>query len=373
MAESPPRVLGRRALNRAGLERQWLLRRRRASALEAVEHLVGLQAQLPNPPYVGLWSRLEDFAHDELTRLLYDRSVVRSSVLRGTQHLVSAADFRWLRPLMQPVLDRTRRAAWGRVTEGLDLAELAAVSRSLLAGRTLTRTELRERLAEHWPERDSNALAWSVQALVPLVHTPPSGIWGKGGATPFTLAEEWLGEPVTGAPSPEGMIRRYLAAFGPATVKDIQQWSGLTRLRAVVRELPLRTLRDEAGQELYDLPDAPLPDPETPAPVRFLPEFDNLMIAYADRSRLMDDGARKRVFFANGLVAATVLVDGFVRGVWTVDRRPGAATLTIELFAPPSERERAALADEGDRLLAFTATDAEARDIRVVEDDTPRP
>jgi Winged helix DNA-binding domain len=362
-----PEVLGRRALNRAALERQWLLRRRHATALAAVEHLVGLQAQSPNPPYVGLWSRLADFGHDELTRLLYDRSVVRSSVVRGTQHLVSAADFRWLRPLMQPALDRGRKAAFGRHTAGLDLAELADVSRDLLAGRTLTRTELRERLAERWPDRDSNALAWSVQTLVPLVHTPPNGTWGRGGATPFILAEEWLGEPLTGSPSVEDLIRRYLTAFGPATVKDMQQWSGLTRLRAVVKELVpgLRTFRDEAGQELFDVPDGPLPDPGTPAPVRFLPEFDNLMVAYADRARLMDDHRRKRVFPSNGLVAATLLVDGFVRGVWNIERQGDAATLRIELFEPLSDEDRTAVSEEAEGLLAFAAGDAGTREVRV--------
>jgi hypothetical protein len=359
-----PEILGRRALNRAALERQWLLRRRSTTAIEAVEHLVGLQAQLPNPPYVGLWSRLTDFGHEELTRLLYDRTLVRSSVLRGTQHLVSAADFRWLRPLMQPALDRGRQAAFGRRTAGLDLAELADVSRSLLAGQALTRTELRERLAERWPDHDSNALAWSVQALVPLVHTPPNGTWGRGGATPFILAEEWLGEPLTGDPSVEELIRRYLTAFGPATVKDMQRWSGLTRLRAVVSAMRLRTFRDEAGRELFDVPDGPLPDPDTPAPVRFVPEFDNLMVAYDDRSRLIDDDCRKRVFYANAMVAATVLVDGFVRGVWSVER---PATLQIELFSPLSGSERSAVVEEGEALLTFAAGDTDDHRVRFID------
>ncbi|MBC6457411.1 winged helix DNA-binding domain-containing protein [Actinomadura sp. HBU206391] len=374
-------------------------------ALEAVRHLVGLQAQLPDPPYIGLWTRLAGFRQDALTRLLFDRQVVRSSVLRGTQHLVAAQDFPWLRPLMQPALDRGRQAAFGRSTAGLDLAELTAVGRALLAGRTLTRPRLGELLAEHgraagWGERDPQALAWSVQCLVPLIHAPPNGTWGKGGATPFMLAEDWLGRPVRSADqlvrrpqsppespldgsdgSPDGgpdggadggpadsterMIRRYLAAFGPASVKDMQVWSGLTRLNATVERLRphLRVFRAETGMELFDLPGAPLPDPETPVPVRFLPAFDNLMVAHHERDRVMTEEHRRRVI-SGSLVRATVLVDGFVRGVWALERGRRTATLVIEPFEPLSHGDLAAVADEGTRLLAFAAADTAAHDVR---------
>ena len=258
-------TLTRRALNRAALARQSLLERADRPALDMIRQLVGLQAQAANPPYIGLWARLAGFAHDDLTTLLYDRAAVRSSVLRGTQHIVTAADFPWLRPLMQPLLNRGRQAAFGRSTEGVDLHELAAVGRDLLRGRTLTRPRLRDLLAERWPGRDAEALAWSVQLLVPVVHEPPSGTWGRGGATPFTLAEEWLGVPMETRPRVDELVRRYLAAFGPASVRDLQD---------VVRPAPrpdadverlrpeLRVFGDEAGNELFDLPDAVLPDPE---------------------------------------------------------------------------------------------------------------
>ena len=349
-------MLGRRALNRATLERQLLLRRWRLPAAEAVQQLAGLNAQDPNTAYTALWARLEGFSQDALTGLLYDRWVVRSSLLRGTQHLVSAADFRWLRPTVQPVLDRVRQAGFGRRTTGLDLAELAAAGRALLAGRTLTRQQLGRLLAERWPNRDPNALAWSLQFLLPLVHPPPSGTWGTFGATPFTLAEDWLGAPLAPAPTPRELVGRYLAAFGPATVMDIQAWSGLTRLREVVEALRprLRVLHDQAGRELLDLPDAALPDPDTPAPPRFLPEVDNLLLAHADRRRVMTDEHRKRVI-DGAWVKATVLVDGFVRGTWRIERQPGAATLHVELFEAVAERDRSALAEEGARLLAFAA------------------
>lgn len=246
---SAPPLLTDRALNRATLERQFLLRRSAGSVLDAVRHLVGLQAQAANAPYLGLWSRLESFEIAALTGLLTDRRVVRAGSLRGTQHLTTADDYLWLRPLTRPAGLRGRQAAFGRRTAGVDLDELADVAESLLAGRTLTRPQLRDLLAERWPDRDAEALAWSVQMLLPIVHPPPNGTWGVGGATPFALAREWIGCDVVSDPEPAPLVRRYLAAFGPATVPDLQAWSGLTRLRDVVEHLRpgLRTFRDETG------------------------------------------------------------------------------------------------------------------------------
>jgi hypothetical protein len=357
-------MLDRRALNRAALHRQLLLERAPLSGLDAVRRLVALQAQAPNAPYLGLWSRLRGFDLGTLTALLNDRSVVRASLLRGTQHLAAAEDYRWLRPLMQPALDRGRQAAFGRRTAGLDLSELAAEGRRLLDGRTLTRPQLRDLLARRWPDRDAEALGWSVQALLPLVHPPPNGTWGRGGATPFALAEEWLGEPLVAEPSVEDLVVRYLAAFGPAGVMDVQAWSGLTRLREVLDRMRprLRAFRDEAGRELFDLPDAARPDPQTPAPPRFLPEFDNLIVAYADRARLMSDDVRKRVCVGS-MVFPTVLVDGVVVGVWRIGRTEGPASLVVTEFEPLTDADRAALTEEGGRLLTFAAG-ADAHEVR---------
>jgi hypothetical protein len=354
----------RRALNRASLHRQLLLERAALPALDAVRRLVALQAQAANAPYVGLWSRLRDFDRAGLTDLLHDRSVVRGSLLRGTQHLAAAEDYRWLRPLVQPALDRARQAAFGRRTAGIDLSELAAEGRRLLDGRTLTRPQLRELLARRWPDRDPEALGWSVQALLPLVHPPPNGTWGRGGATPFALADQWLGGPLAAEPSVEDLVLRYLAAFGPAGVMDAQAWSGLTRLREVLDRMRprLRTLSGEDGRELFDLPDADQPDPGTPAPPRFLPEFDNLIVAYADRTRLMGDEVRRRVCVGS-MVYPTVLVDGVVAGVWRIERADGGANLVVEEFAPVSGGARAALAEEGARLLGWAAG-GQAHDVR---------
>ncbi|MGJ6966696.1 winged helix DNA-binding domain-containing protein [Streptosporangium sp. G11] len=352
-------TLTRRDLNRATLERQLLLRRTDVPALTVIERLVGLQAQDPDPPYIGLWNRIDAFRLEDLTRLLYRREVVRATLFRGTQHLVAAEDYLWLRPLLQPMLDRWQKGGFGRFTAGLDLAELAAAARTILGEGTLTRPELGRALAERWPGRAPVALARSVQGLLPVVHPPPDGTWGRRGATPFTLAE----------PSARELIMRYLAAFGPATVKDIQAWSGMTRMGEVIEPLRprLRVFGNEDGRELFDLPEAPRPDPDVPAPVRFLAALDNVVLAHADRTRVVSDDRRGHV-----IVEAAVTVDGFVHGLWSVKRDRGTATLVVRLFEPLSGEDEAAVTEEGARLLRFAAPDADGHDIRFhLVDDIP--
>ncbi|MEU4540849.1 winged helix DNA-binding domain-containing protein [Streptosporangium sp. NPDC023825] len=354
-------TLTRRGLNRATLERQLLLRRTRLPTLAVVERLVGLQAQDPDPPYIGLWSRIDAFRIDDLTRALHRREVVRATMFRGTQHLVAAEDYLWLRPLLQPMLDRWQKGGFGRSTAGLDLGELAAAARTILGRSTLTRPELGRALAERWPGRDPVALARSVQGLLPVVHPPPDGTWGRRGTTPFVLAEHWLGRPPAAGPSAGELVVRYLAAFGPATVRDIQAWSGMTRLGEVVDALRprLRVFGSEDGRELFDLPEAPRPDPDVPAPVRFLAALDNVVLAHADRTRVVSADRRGHV-----VVEAAVTVDGFVRGLWNVRRDRGTATLVVRLFEPLSGQEEAAVTEEGARLLRFAAPDAGDHDIR---------
>ena len=351
----PSDVLTRRALNRAVLARQMLLDRVDVPVLAAIERLVGLQAQLPNPPYIGLWARLAGFEKDDLTRLIEKRRVVRSTMMRATQHMVTARDYLWLRPVLQPMLDRLSRGYHGRKIAGVDLAELLAAGRALLADQPRTITELQALLAERWPKHDKLALGYTVQGMLALVHVPPRGTWGRGGAVPATLAEAWLGRPLSGSPSPDRMVLRYLGAFGPASVADAQEWSGLTNLREVVERLrpKLRTFHDEAGRELFDLPDAPLPDPDTPAPVRFLPEYDNLILGHADRSRMLTDEHRKALWTKNGLLA-TALVDGMVAATWKIARDRKRAVLTVVPLRRLTKKERTALAEEGERLLDFT-------------------
>ena len=360
-------VLGPRALNRALLERQMLLRRFELSAFDAIEHLVGMQAQSPLAPYFGLWTRLEGFQPDELVQLMNDREVVRIALMRNTVHLVTAEDCLVLRPLTQVIFDRDLRTntTFAPRLRGVDIGALTAAGRALVEERPRTNKELGALLREQWHDRDAASLVFAIRSQVPLVQVPPRGIWGKGGQVRCTSAEAWLGRPLHTDPSSEDMVIRYLAAFGPATIKDIQQWCGLTWLRDVVEQLRPRlvTFRDEAGTELFDLPDAPRPDPDTPAPVRFLPEYDNLFVSYADRSRVISETDLKTLRATERLVRGSVLVDGFFHGLWQIRRQRGVATLHIESYGPLSNHDRDAVTEEGAHLLKFAASDAKAHEI----------
>lgn len=363
-------VLDERSLNRALLDRQLLLRRHHMSAAQALEHLVGMQAQAPNPPYVGLWARLEGFRPDELGRLVADREAVRATLMRGTIHLVTAKDSLSIRPLVQPVLERGvyTNSTFGRHRlDGVDVAALLAAGRELVEERPRTVAELRELLASRWPDHDPAALAQAVRGLLPMVHVPPRGVWGLSGPVALTTFEGWLGHRVEDGGTPDALVLRYLAAFGPAGVADAQTWSGLTRLGEVFERLrpQVRAFRDERGRQLFDLPDAPRPTADTPAPVRLVAEFDNLTLSHADRTRVIADEHRRRIAAKNGMVPGMVLVDGFVRGTWKVDRRGRAATLRVEPFGRLSRRDRAAVAEEGAALLGLVAPNAESVDVEV--------
>ena len=365
-------VLGPRVLNRATLGRQLLLERVDLPVVTAIERVVGLNAQDPNLPYLALWNRLDGFAVPDLTTAIEDRSIVRSTAMRATQHVLSVADFRLIRPLLAPLLRRVQRNAFGRRTEGIDLDALVADARELLAdGRVVTRPELGRLLARDRPGADATALGWTVQYLEPLVHPAPSGTWNTRGATPFALAD-WTGarREATAEDAVE-MVRRYLRAFGPASVADAREWSGVGGLREVVDRLrpELRVYRDEDGRELFDLADAPplgadLAD--VPAPVRLLAEFDATLLAQADRRRVMTDEVRRRV--CNGAaVAATVLVDGTVAATWTTSVTAEAATLTVTPLRPLSRADAGAVEAEAHRLLAFVAPDVARRDVEMAD------
>lgn len=368
--KTPHVELSRRALNRALLERQMLTGRVQVTAEEAIERLVGMQAQWPNPPYIGLWSRLADFKQEELSRLIQERRVVRIALMRSTIHLVTARDCLTLRPVLQSALERLLQGAYAKRLEGLALEELAAAGRALVEAEPLALGEIGAKLQEQrWPDREPQALANAVRTYAPLVQVPPRGLWGESGQAVHTTAEAWLGAPLAAETAPDDMLLRYLAAFGPATVKDMQVWSGLTRLRDAVERLRPRlcTFRDEQGNELFDLPDAPRPEPSMPVPPRLLSEFDNMLLSYQDRSRIMAEPYRKRVFTVNGIIRAAVLVDGFVCGIWQIHQQKKAATLSIELFEPVSKADREALEEEGQRLLRFAAADADTFNVAFSE------
>ncbi|WP_026414822.1 winged helix DNA-binding domain-containing protein [Actinomadura oligospora] len=346
-------TLGRRELNRALLARQLLLRRHRMGVLDTLEHLVGMQAQAPNPPHLGLWTRLEEFDFDEPGRLLHERQAVRMVLMRGTLHLVSARDALRIRPLTQTVMDAfLRNQSTLRGLDGVDFDAVRETVRELLSAEPLSDKQVREALAERFPGHDASELNWAARCMLPLVQVPPRGVWGASGLARHAVLDAWLGEPPA-EPDAEALVLRYLAAFGPASVADAQHWSGLTGLSEVFGRLRPRllTFKDETGRLLYDVPDAPRPDADTPAPVRFVPEFDNLTLSHSDRTRIVTDEDRRRLFTVNGIIRAAVLVDGFVRGMWKAEVKRGAATLRIEEFAPIPDATREELTAEGLRLL----------------------
>jgi hypothetical protein len=343
------------------------------SPKDAIEHLVGMQAQEPIDPYIGLWTRLEGFRADDLAKLISDRRAVRMGLMRGTVHLVSARDALAMRPVVQQVYERIFVSARGDVgaatftsrLAGVDMKTLLATGRDLVRENPRTAAELRPLLKKRWPKRDADALAAAVHFLVPLVQVPPRGLWGLSGQARHTTLEAWLGKDVNSDASPDKLVVRYLRSFGPATVADARNWSRLTGLRDVFERLrsQLRTFRDERGRELFDVPDGALPDPDMPAPPRFLPQYDNVFLGHEDRSRVVRDDFRKSPWIEGNF--GTVLVDGFIGAVWKITRNDGQALLRIESVVPLGRRDMDAVAAEGELLLAFTDPEATSREVNV--------
>lgn len=349
-------LLTRRELNRATLARQHLLARTDLPALDMVAHLVGLQAQAPHCAYYGLWSRIEGFRFDDLSELLESRAAVRIALMRSTIHLVTAEDALRLRPLIQPALSRDLfgNHTYRHGAQGVDLDEVLAFGRELFEERARTNAELRDVFAERWPERDAAALAYAVRCLLPSVQVPPRGLWNRSGAIAHTTAEHWLGRELSSTSTLDEMVLRYLGAFGPASVADVQKWSGVTRLKEVVDRLPLQEFRGEKGTVLYDLPDAPRPGGDVPAPARLVAPFDNLILSHADRTRILSEERVKQVITNNGIVRGSLLVDGFHVGAWDIARTKKSASVTLALFEKVAATDRAALEAEAARLLDAT-------------------
>ncbi len=367
MVDATPPTLSTRELNRATLSRQMLLGREDLPVYDAVRRLAGLQAQVPNPPYIGLWTRLRGFGRRDLTGLIEDRRVVRSSMMRATLHLTTAEDYLLLRPAIQAALDRSLRSIAGKRLQGLDLDRLVSAARAMVEDGPRTFKELQERLVALEPDRDPSALAYLVRMRLPLVQTPPAGTWGTGGSPRFALPEPWLGAPLAEpGESLRTLVLRYLAAFGPAGARDFQAWSGLTGAKGLFQEIKpeLDLYRDEEGNELFDVPGTPLPPAHTPAPPRFVPEYDNLVLSHADRRRVIADEDRRKVFLSAARVRATFLIDGFVAGVWKIEKIRKSATLVVEPFAPLTPRDRDALAEEGERLLRLATDGQPELDVR---------
>ena len=356
-------VLDPRALNRALLERHLLLRRRRVPVPSALEMLIGLQSQVPRDPYVALWSRLDRFRPSALAEPMAERRALRMTLLRGTLHTVTDRDALSLYPAVRRAIDRVQhissplRAAIGSV----DTGELVSTIRTLLEERPRTRGDLAKAIAERWPDKDASSLAFGMY-LLPIVQVTPRGIWGQTGASAFTTIEAWLGRSLDGSGDTEALLLRYLAAFGPSTVADAQAWSGLQGLKGAFEALRprLRNFRDQRGRELFDIPDGALPDPALPAPVRFLPEYDNVALGHRDRSRIIPEGVVQWTEVGWG----GVLVDGFAAARWRLWVAGDDATLRVEPFGRLARDDRAAVSEEGERLAAFLAPGAGRRRVR---------
>jgi hypothetical protein len=354
-----PQVLSRRALNRALLARQMLLRPIRLSAAAAIERLVGMQAQAPNLPYVGLWARLQGFQHEELSDLVRSRQAVRTTLMRGTIHLVTTRDALGLRPLFQPFLERGffHGSPWGRLAGNVDPMALLDAGREIMGERPHTVAELAKLLDRRFPAHDGVALAYGVRSMLPMVFATPRGIWQAGGPVALTTVDAWLGSSTGHAIAAQELVLRYLAAFGPASVADMRAWSGLA-MRPAFEELRhrLATFRDERGIELFDLPKSPRPAAETAVPVRFLPDYDNILLAHADRTRILAPGQHLGLFSSNGVMKGSVLVDGFVRAGWKpIKEKPGTALVITPFDDPIRRQDQAPIEEEGVRLLAFLA------------------
>lgn len=379
-------MLDDRALNRALLARQHLLTPTTDDLVTVVGHLVGLQAQNPWSPFLGLWSRVAGFATAHLDAALLDRAVLRVAVMRSTVHLVTASDAPVLTALTRPVLQRELRANARRraAAEVVDLARLEALAGAYVRAEPRVTTALGAHLAQEWPQAHPQDLSAFARALLPMVQVTPRGLWQRSAATTWTTLDAWL----PSAPAPDladatarrealrELVRRYLAAFGPASVADVQAWSGLTGLREVVADL-----RDELvvltaaparpggrPRELLDLPGAPRPDADVPAPVRLLPDFDNLWLSHAQRTRVVDDEHRRRLQTPNGRMPAAVLVDGRVRATWALTHeRSGSrrtCTMTVTPLEPLTTTERRDVVEAAERAARFLAPDSDGHAVR---------
>ena len=343
------RVLTQRELNRAVLARQLLLERSRVPIPRALERVAGLQTQYAPSGYVGLWTRLEDFARDDLTKALERRAAVQATLMRTTIHLVSARDF----PLLSVAVRDARREQWLKARRGkVDAPKLQASARrveALLADGPRHRNEVFEVVG-------SDSMVWNgVGVFIDLVRAPPSGTWEHRRADIFALADEWLGRADgTAEEGVEHLVRRYLSAFGPARPHDIADWGGLPLKTVTVTlgRLELRRFEDEAGRELVDVPRAPLPDPDTPAPVRFLPTWDATLLAHARRTGILPEPYRPRVFNTKTPHSlATFLVDGAVAGTW----RPERGRIVTQAFGRLPRDVKREVDDEAERLGDFHA------------------
>jgi hypothetical protein len=361
---APP--LSTRALNRTLLARQLLLAPSELTPAAALAHLVGLQAQNPPSPYLALRARLAGFDPHALSSLLERREAVRMVLMRATIHLVTADDAARLRPVVQPVLDRELFTvpAWRRGVEGVDLRPVLDLGRAMVEERPRSMPELRAAIADRWPDRDAPALAYAVRNLLPTLQATPRGLWRRIGTPKLVTLDAWTGRPMPAASTVDDVVVRYLRAFGPATAADAAAWSRLTGLREVFERLrpTLRTVRDDRGRELFDVDDAPLLTGDEPAPVRFLPDYDNATLAHADRTRIVPP--LELPALGDNVTMPAYLVDGFVAGVWRPAGKGAGTSIDLHPMTPLAPADRAAVEAEASSVLAFLEPTADPGAIR---------
>jgi hypothetical protein len=327
-----------------------------------IEHLVGMQAQNPHDPYFALWSRLEHFDAQGLSKMIESGEAVRGQLLRATIHLATTRDFLALRPQLQSVCARTLAStAFARDTRDVDREMLLSVGRDLIDGQPMTRARLAQLLENSWPRVPAASLAQVVTYLLPVIQVPPRGLWNNKGPAAWTTIENWTGSELIGGTPIEGTLRRYLAAFGPASVSDMRVWSGLSGLREIVDSMrpTLRAFKDESGIELLDLPDASIVDENIPAPPRLLPEYDNVLLGHSDRSRFFSGGAIPQGWVGN------LLVDGLFAGGWKLSRHRESRRLDVTLQRAITKKEIDLTVREGTRLLSFVHPEGGDFDVTV--------
>ncbi|MGV9675326.1 winged helix DNA-binding domain-containing protein [Nocardia sp. NPDC003482] len=352
--------LSDRVLNRTLLARQHLLRREPLSPATVCERLVGLQAQDVTPPFVGLWSRTADFDPETVSRGLTDRSLVRITLLRGTIHLVTALDARRIAPHVQPELEKIpfRKGFNYGAMVGLDPEEVRAHGDRVFGDEPVSAADLRARAARVYPDRDPGAVVQTWLYQLPVLQTPPRGLWRNNSRPVWSRIEPWLGAPLIPDYPLGELVIRYLRAFGPATAPDVQTWSKLLGIKEALTGLGdrIRTYTDERGRTLYDAADAELADPDTPAPVRFLGWYDNAVLSHKDRSRIVPDNAAPPLRHLAAQVSP-ILIDGYLWGIYKIFPDRDRARLRIVPGREWTGAERAEVEAEGLALLAFLEPD----------------
>ena len=366
-------MLSLRELNRATLARQLLLERARLDVVRAVERLAALQAQWAPSPYIALWSRLAGFARERLWSAIERHAIVRARLMRGTLHLVSARDFYAYAVATQDL----QRGAWNRVQVGRGVDPQAVATLAIAFAREPRRKdEVLAHITARLGKKLGGPYSWLiwrfVSAHADLVNAPPGGHWAYGGTdAPYVAAHHWIDG--AGRPAEEDalelLIRRYLGAFGPASLADVARFAGQVapRIRPALARLAPRllTFRDESGRLLFDLPRAPRPPADTPAPLRFLPRYDEVLIGYEHRERVIRSPHRAAVYAKNAIIEATVLVDGEVAGTWELVRSKVDAVVRVHAFGRVARGDRAAVAEEGEKLARFLAPEARSHGARL--------